>query len=76
LIKVLFLLCSPWRRVGLYMVPTVLFSIAFNLPKFFEFLVEWKPNQEEIGRDPETNETIYRNASDVLTIKATDLRQV
>ena len=27
---------SPWRRVSAYMVPTVLFSIAFNVPKFFE----------------------------------------
>ena len=27
---------SPWRRVSAYMVPTILFSIAFNVPKFFE----------------------------------------
>ena len=27
---------SPWRRVCAYMIPTVLFSVAFNIPKFFE----------------------------------------
>jgi hypothetical protein len=27
---------SPWRRVANYMVPTVVFSILFNTPKFLE----------------------------------------
>ena len=33
---------GPWRRVACYMVPTVLFSVLFNLPKFFELEADWK----------------------------------
>ena len=46
------------------MVPTVLFSVAFNLPKFFEFVVVWTEQT-----DPET----FVNTS-VAHTKPTDLR--
>ena len=29
---------QPWRRVMQYMIPTVIFCILFNLPKFFELV--------------------------------------
>ncbi len=46
---------NPWRRVLNYVVPVVLASALFNIPKFFETEVkwlapdgtEWKPPEEE-----------------------------
>ena len=37
---------SPWRRVTAYMLPTVAFSVAFNIPKIFE--VDHEPVTEEV----------------------------
>ena len=47
---------NPWRRVLNYVVPVVLASALFNIPKFFETEVkwlapdgtEWKPPEEEL----------------------------
>ena len=30
---------QPWHRVMRYMVPTVVFCVVFNLPKFFELVI-------------------------------------
>ena len=30
----------PWRRVMQYMIPTVVFCVLFNLPKFFELVIK------------------------------------
>ena len=32
---------GPWRRVAGYMVPTVIFSVVFNVPKFLELEENW-----------------------------------
>ena len=47
----------PWRRVfKSYIVPVVLFSIFFNLPKFFETKFEETVMYDTI-HDPKTNKT-------------------
>ena len=42
---------SPWSRVARYMVPTVLFSVIFNVPKFFELEVYWHSILDENGQN-------------------------
>ena len=40
---------GPWRRVAGYMVPTVIFSVLFNVPKFFELEENYILWQDEDG---------------------------
>ena len=46
----------PWRRVLVYIVPVVIFSALFNIPKFFETKFTEKIIYERI-HDPAANET-------------------
>ncbi len=49
--------------------------MAFNAPKFFEFVVVWKNEMAPVGVDPVTNETLFGNVSTAHT-EATPLRYV
>ena len=43
---------GPGKRVALYMVPTVVFSVLFNIPKFFELEANWHAVEDiERGRN-------------------------
>ena len=42
---------SPWSRVARYLVPTILFSVIFNIPKFFELEVHWHSELGENGQN-------------------------
>ena len=55
----------PWRRVAFYMVPTLAFSVAFNLPKFFEFVIQWAPTSRAVVVDAATNETRIENGTEM-----------
>ena len=46
------------------MVPVLLFSVAFNLPKFFEFFIQWKPYSHVVV-DGDTNATRVENGTDM-----------
>ena len=48
---------NPWRRVASYIVPVVIFSVVFNIPKFFEAKFEEKTIFGEIYNE-ETGEII------------------
>ena len=45
------------------MVPTLAFSVAFNLPKFFEFVIRWEPYSRTVVVDAATNETRIENGT-------------
>ena len=46
----------PWRRVLVYIIPVIIFSALFNLPKFFETeFIEGKVFEKVF--DPRTNIT-------------------
>ena len=55
----------PWRRVAFYMVPTLAFSVAFNLPKFFEFVIQWAPTSRAVVVDAATNQTRIENGTEM-----------
>ena len=55
---------GPWKRVSCYMVPTVVFSVLFNLPKFFELEADWRT-----WADTETGQNIT-----VIDFRPTELR--
>ena len=38
---------NPWRRVMNYIIPVIVFSIIFNVPKFFESKVQEYPDNPE-----------------------------
>ena len=38
---------NPWRRVMNYIIPVVIFSAIFNIPKFLEIETEAEVMQEE-----------------------------
>ena len=38
---------NPWRRVMNYIIPVVLFSIIFNIPKFFEIKIQEYPDNPD-----------------------------
>ena len=38
---------NPWRRVMNYIIPVVVFSIIFNIPKFFEIKIQEYPDNPE-----------------------------
>ena len=63
---------SPWRRVLKYLIPTVTFSILFNIPKFFELDSVTHTNQVEVFNDV-TNSSELVNVTSV-GYKMTDLR--
>ena len=72
---------SPWRRVALYMVPTVAFSILFNIPKFFEFSSEYVIHQVEVpveaaaAADDLANNNLTQTANVTkVELRMTDLR--
>ena len=46
----------PWRRVLVYIVPVVIFSALFNIPKFFETKFTPRPVSEKVF-DPVVNQT-------------------
>ena len=48
-----------------YMVPTLAFSVAFNLPKFFEFVIQWAPFSRAVVVDAATNETRIENGTEM-----------
>lgn len=61
-----------WKIVMMYMIPIMIFSAVFNIPKFFEFRV----TEEKLSRlDPVTNHTIVLNETRV-GFQPTDLRLV
>ena len=67
---------NPWRRVANYMVPTVLFSILFNVPKFWELEVheyEASKNPESGFNDTADTDSGIENTA-VIDFKPTDLR--
>ena len=47
---------NPWHRVFQYLVPVVVFSVAFGMPKFFEAVVEERTVTRERVVDQETME--------------------
>lgn len=63
---------NPWLRVWKYMLPTIAFSLLFNLPKFFELELHDTSEVEE-ALDPLTNETFSVNVTTTRMLP-TDLR--
>ena len=51
--------------MAFYMVPTLAFSVAFNLPKFFEFVIQWAPTSRAVIVDAATNETRFENGTEM-----------
>ena len=51
--------------MAFYMVPTLAFSVAFNLPKFFEFVIQWAPTSRAVVVDAATNETRIENGTEM-----------
>lgn len=47
------------------MVPTLAFSVAFNLPKFFEFVIKWEPYSRMVVVDGATNESRVENGTEM-----------
>lgn len=63
---------NPWKRVWMYIIPVLILSTVFNLPKF----AETKVVEEIIIKkrvDPETFETEFYNYT-LVTVHPTDLR--
>ena len=48
-----------------YTVPTLAFSVAFNLPKFFEFVIKWEPYSRLVVVDEAANETMVENGTEI-----------
>ncbi|TRY70052.1 hypothetical protein TCAL_04844 [Tigriopus californicus] len=58
---------NPWRRVANYVIPVFIFSVIFNIPKFFE--VEFVVKQDV---DQNTNQTIYQTLASPTDLRLND----
>ena len=63
---------SPWKRVAKYLIPTLFFTVLFNIPKFFELESSESIQQVEVF-DSSNNATNIHNQT-VIVCKMTDLR--
>ena len=62
---------NPWRRVVLsYVMPVVIFSVLFNIPKFFESSIEYE-TFEMAMMTTTTNATMETTTTATMTTNAT-----